>query len=173
MPLETIEYRNCRIEVYPDFDPMNPRTELDNAGTMVCCSRRYRLGDERIRPGDISEYMETLEKDKAVWLPLYLYDHSGISISTRSFVGLTPHSEWDSGRVGIIFMRPDTAKAEGLETEEAVIKRLEAEVSVYDQYLRGEVYGFKAFDQNEIDSCWGFYGDTDRKSTRLNSSHYS
>ncbi len=35
-----------------------------------------------------------------------------------------------------------------------------AEVEVYDQYLRGEVFGFTLEDieGNEIDSCWGFFG---------------
>ena len=53
------------------------------------------------------------------------------------------------------------------------------EVEVYDQYLRGDVYGFKLTktvveqeicphcgevireyeDEKEVDSCWGHYGD--------------
>lgn len=44
--------------------------------------------------------------------PLYLYDHSGISISTGSFVGRAPHAEWDSGQVGYIYMEKDKALQE-------------------------------------------------------------
>ncbi|MHB9130367.1 MAG: hypothetical protein ACYDBB_04650 [Armatimonadota bacterium] len=39
---------------------------------------------------------------------------------------------------------------------------LRAEVAVYDQYLRGEVYGFVLTDcatGKVTDSCWGFYGE--------------
>lgn len=32
--------------VIPDDDPMNPREEYDNFGTMVCFHRRYTLGDK-------------------------------------------------------------------------------------------------------------------------------
>ena len=43
------------------------------------------------------------------------------------------------------------------------------EVETYDQYICGDVYGFKVFKvetcdngcehEEEIDSCWGFFGD--------------
>ena len=49
------------------------------------------------------------ESDKVAIKPLYLYDHSGISISTGSFVGRAPHAEWDSGPVGFIYMDKETA----------------------------------------------------------------
>lgn len=44
------------------------------------------------------------------------------------------------------------------------IEVMEGEVEVYDQYLRGEVYGYTLYEQEdgewvEQESCWGFYGD--------------
>lgn len=38
---------------------------------------------------------------------------------------------------------------------------------MYDQYLRGDVWGFRLFeidgdDWEEVDSCWGFYGNDPR-----------
>ena len=42
-------------------------------------------------------------------LPLYLYDHSGLAMSTGSFVGRAHHAEWDSGQVGFIYMDKETA----------------------------------------------------------------
>jgi hypothetical protein len=59
------------------------------------------------------------------WLPLFLYDHSGISISTGSF-----GCRWDSGLVGFIWTADETARNEWLESE----------VATYDQYLRGDQY---------------------------------
>ena len=39
---------------------------------------------------------------------------------------------------------------------------LKGEVETYDQYLTGQVYGFtiseEEGDEDELDSCWGFYG---------------
>ncbi len=36
------------------------------------------------------------------------------------------------------------------------LKIAQGEVETYDQYLRGEVYGYKI--DGDGDSCWGFYG---------------
>ncbi len=43
---ENINYRGFEIKIESDSDPMNPRTEFDNLGTMVCLYRRYELGDK-------------------------------------------------------------------------------------------------------------------------------
>ncbi|HUX02457.1 MAG TPA: hypothetical protein VMY35_15960, partial [Phycisphaerae bacterium] len=38
---------------------------------------------------------------------------------------------------------------------------LRAEVSTYDDYLTGQVFGYVVEDEdgNDLDSCWGFYGE--------------
>lgn len=46
-------------------------------------------------------------KDKVAILPLYLYDHSGLTMSTNDF-----GDRWDSGCVGFIYMDKDTAMKE-------------------------------------------------------------
>lgn len=50
--------------------------------------------------------------DKIAIMPLHLYDHSGQSISTGSFVGRAQHAEWDSSQVGYIYMDKETAMKE-------------------------------------------------------------
>lgn len=99
-------------------------------------------------------------------LPLYLYDHSGITMSTGRF-----SCPWDSGQVGFIYISKKKAR-EGFgrltkKTTERVLEVLRAEVSEYDQYLIGDVYGFQLYkheegqepdEGEELDSCWGFYG---------------
>ena len=103
-----------------------------------------------------------------VILPLSLLDHSGLHI----WVGEGPHwsdsAGWDSGQVGWIYI--DRAKA--IEEFGGKSKRftkkvrkqaedcLRAEVEEYDQYLRGDVYGYQIenSDGDDVDSCWGFYG---------------
>jgi hypothetical protein len=104
-------------------------------------------------------YLRTVE-DAAVILPLYLYDHSGITISTGPF-----SCPWDSGQVGLIYAtKADILKEFGdpndEKVEERVEKRLEGEVESYDQYLTGDIYGFiiKDKDEEERESCWGFFG---------------
>lgn len=103
------------------------------------------------------------------WLPLWLYDHSEITMScgARSY----PYNdEWDSGCVGWIIITKETALKERIgccdesNWREKAIADMEAEVAIYDQYLTGEVYGFTLYREEdgewiEQDSCWGFYGD--------------
>jgi hypothetical protein len=156
---------NITIKIEYDSDPMNPRTDWDNAGTMVCFHSRYNLGDEQPK-GSASEYRKDLPKG-TLWLPLYLYDHSGITMSTGSF-----SCGWDSGCVGFIYVTPETIAKEWGGDREAAKRCLEAEVKVYDDYLTGAVFGYTIHKANccdscghnepeEIDSCWGFYGHDD------------
>jgi hypothetical protein len=94
-------------------------------------------------------------------LPLYLMDHSGISMSTGSF-----GDPWDSGQVGWIWMTRKTAienwgKAKLTKAVRAqALESLKSEVEVYDQYLTGDVYGYVVEDEDgtDVDSCWGFFG---------------
>lgn len=95
--------------------------------------------------------------ENAVVLPLYLYDHSGITISASSF-----DDPWDSGQVGYIYVMNDVAQREFPEEnwKERAIQMLQGEVDEYDQYLRGDVYVLTVEREGEVvDSCSGYYGE--------------
>ena len=126
------------------------------------------------------KYCQILLEPYIEWIPLYHYDHGGITISTGGF-----SCPWDSGQVGFIWISKEKTISESLgktfedgtyitaneeNWREVAIYHLEAETEVYDQYLRGEVYGYHLYEivghqvyeediDNEIDNCWGFYGD--------------
>lgn len=110
-------------------------------------------------------------------LPLYLYDHSGLSMSTGAF-----SCPWDSGQVGYIYVSvEDVLKNWSVSSldepvhyphddstkpaRERALDLLRIEVEVYDQYLRGDIWGFSIEEMNEdgewvtTDSCGGFFGD--------------
>ncbi len=123
------------IVISHDSDASNPRTEWDNVGTMACWHRRYNLGDEdgpakllqavRESEGYDEEWenesndekyrnlsdpktlVDTAEELGVIMLPLYLYDHSGITMRTTSF-----NDRWDSGQVGVIFVTRKKAEEE-------------------------------------------------------------
>jgi len=77
-----VEYKDYEIEIVQDTDPMSPRDD-ENFGTMACFHRRYRLGDN---PGLSIEDAQELSKSKDVlFLPLFLYYHSGITMNTCGF----------------------------------------------------------------------------------------
>ena len=153
---------NIRIE--QDLDPESPR-QWDNLGEIIAFHRRYNLGDKHdIDSGNFDgwdEMEDYLRRHYAVVLPLYLYDHSALTISTRPF-----SCPWDSGQVGFIVSSRDKILAEyggkrlTKKTLELVEQVLEGEIRTYDQYLTGDVWGYVIEDEegNLVDSCWGFFG---------------
>jgi hypothetical protein len=161
--VKTIYHKGYVIGIYQDPEPQNPR-DWDNLGVMACWNRRYELGD--IRPEEIpQEFINALPKGTLL-LPLYLYDHSGITMNTSGFSHID-YGGWDSGQVGVIYALPEKVCEEyGKRITTGIKKRviacLESEVKTYDQFLRGDIYGFRvSYHDEEIDSCWGFFGVDD------------
>jgi len=133
---------------------------------MLCKYGRYDLGDKHSYELKYLRQIEANKEGKYIVLPLYLYDHSGITMRTTPF-----SCPWDSGQVGVIFVEKNKVREEygwkviTAKRKEKILERLKGEVETYDQYLRGEVYGFrKLVDGEEVDSCWGFYGSDHRDS---------
>lgn len=167
------------LRIFQQVNPPNPRQDYDNLGTMAYKHSRYNLGEEQI--GDPIEWLEEklglenayiynnerLEElesgffDEFIALPLYLYDHSGITIRTYPFA-----CRWDSGKVGYIYVSKQQARKEystnriTRKLKNKILDILMFEVQLYDQYLRGDVYGFVIENANQchIDSCGGFFG---------------
>ncbi len=160
--LETIDYRGKKIEIHQDTHPMCPRTDSDPLGTMICFHKSYGLGDEHTY--SIHNAIAMLQDKNLIALPLYLYDHSGITMSTTAF-----SCRWDSGQVGIIFVTKKAIREEykwdkiNKARVAKILSYLQREVKEYDQYLTGDVYGYTTGD----DSCWGFYGHDHEKSGLL------
>lgn len=102
-------------------------------------------------------------------LPLFIYDHGGITINTTGF-----YCGWDSGQAGWIYMTDAKAKETFGKnfTTEQIKTCLKAEVKDYDYYLTGQVYGYVLYGHpceacgckesaKSNDSCWGFIGEND------------
>lgn len=157
--METLEYRGHTIKINNDTCLDSPR-EWDNLGTMYFFHRRYDLGDKHNfnSPEDLQE---NITGKTHLILPVYMYDHSGITINTTGF-----SCRWDSGQLGIIAVSKEkirkefSAKIISKKLKERVYKLLDGEVKTYDQFLRGDVYYYVTEDaeENSIDSCGGFYG---------------
>ena len=149
--------------VEADDHPLNPREEYEHLGQMVCWHRRYSLGDrhEWSEPDEFRQHLKSCKG--AVALPVYLFDHSGLAVSTTPF-----HCPWDSGQIGMIWMsRKAALDAFGpggkrltpklrLQAEEA----LRAEVREYHQFLSGDVWHVRVENEDGeiLDSCGGYYG---------------
>lgn len=161
---EETEYKGYTVKIKnDDLDTVNPRKDYDYLSTMICAHRRYELGDVQASSGqEIVDLIEDLETSGGLWLPLYLYDHSGITMRTTKF-----SCPWDSGQVGIIYVTREkilkeySCKRVTKKIKEKVYAVMNAEVKEYDYYLTGNVWGYVIEDENgdDVDSCWGFLGD--------------
>ena len=192
MPVSLKHYKGHTIALYHDQDGGDSRS-WDNLGEMVC---NRGLGDHQVNSGiegayyalaqcgweepssysdkwwgSNKEHFEYLigELDKvAIWLYLYVYEHSGITMNTTGF-----SCPWDSSTAGLIFCPKTKARNEygwkklTKARIEKVEEYLKGEVETYDKELCGEIYGRAVFEGeledecdllDSIESCWGFYG---------------
>ncbi|MGD2065693.1 MAG: hypothetical protein PVI43_00805 [Candidatus Bathyarchaeota archaeon] len=158
--METIEYKNYRIDIEQEDYPQNPRTEWDNLGEMVCFHSRYILEDKN-EFNSADEFYEFEKENKSLVLPLFLYDHSGLTINTTGF-----SCPWDSGQVGIIYVTFEKIRKEY--NVKRVSKKLLArvtqllinEVKTYDDYLTGNVYGYSIDGEDYVAGFYGYNHET-------------
>lgn len=154
------------LEILRDEDPMNPR-EWDNLGTMACWHRRSSYGDVQPKE-DPKTWLEKNAPKGSVELPIYMMDHSGVSLRTSSgaFQAADPQG-WDWGRLGVIVATPDDIRKNFMVKRitkkilEKTKQVLESEVETYNLFINGECWGYIITDgDGEEDSCWGFLGST-------------
>jgi len=140
----------------------DPRQFSESLGTMACFHKRYEIGDPTHRDENPLEFQEwvTTNKEIAKYFPIYLYDHSGLTIRTYPF-----ECRWDSGLLGYIYVTKERVRKEygvkriSPQLLDKVSKVLLAEIEEMDYYLRGEVYCIDLEEDEEvIDSICGIYG---------------
>jgi len=159
MSVEEEEYKGCTIKIEYDTDPMDPRKEFHTLGTIFALCHNRTLSDDDAE--DPREWTRE-EQDQYISLPVYMYDHSGVLLSTTPF-----SCPWDSGQVGRIYVSKEKVRKEygWKRLSEARVDNikecLRQEIKVLSDYMSGSVYGHivEAEDGDVIDSCWGYYGD--------------
>ena len=159
-------YRGLKIGILPDECPIYPRDieYFTNLGHLVGFHSRYDLCDDDHKSMTIKQLQKIVNKKDVVAIPLYLYEHSGITISTTPFA-----CPWDSGQIGWIYITyPEihkhfSRKRVSKKLLTLVEKILRDEVQEYDNYLRGNIYGYYIIgpegEEDTLDSCYGFSGD--------------
>jgi len=141
--------------------------------TLKAVERMHRLPETDIdwRDVEITEkkvqaIIDKVIAENVVILPLYLYDHSGITMNTSGFT-----CPWDSGQVGYIYVTYEGIKKEfgSKKVTKAMIQKateiLKGEVETYDDYLTGNVHGYMIRPEGENGmwegGCWGYFGDSE------------
>lgn len=180
-----------------EMNPRNKDFDEGQFGIMICWHTRYNMGDEQMNQDPLEwlaemmdtdvptfctdngldfEYTKNLKEkiseafmDKFYALPIFLYDHSGQTIRTTPF-----SCNWDSGQVGWIYTTKERIQKVCGEDpkfleKEWVLKNLTQEVTLYDQWITGDIWQFELIEletcehcnnieENQIDSCCGFFG---------------
>jgi len=172
-PIKTIKLKNGNVlEIHQDLSSGCDSREWDNLGIMVMFHKRYNLPNElKLNDDNFNSWddlKKTIEKEhKGIYImPILMYDHSGISLSTRREYPF--NDRWDAGQVGFIFTTKERIKAMGCdEKNNGIYAQLEGEIKLYNQDLNGETYGFIEYKINKcnlghehkenVNSCWGFY----------------
>ncbi len=164
---ENYTYEGFEVSIYYSDAPDDPRAEWDHESVLYS-NHRYLNPDNcnidelmgKYGVNDIESLCEHLDKDY-IWTKVYMYEHSGIALSTTPFNGM-----WDTGLLGILTVEKSKVrecfnkKRISKKLEETVLSMLNSEVDIYGAYLEGEVYGYAIYDAHgeEIDSCGGYYG---------------
>jgi hypothetical protein len=156
------------VEIYYDTDPESP-AEWENLGEITYNkSARTRLGYVGKTADEDAEIARKVRDGEYIGIPVWAYVHSGATVQAA---WSNPFGcPWDSGRSGWVYvpkakvLEEFSRKRMSPELLAKVHEILRAEVKVFDQYLRGDVYGFRVLDKRsdpegmEVDACWGFYG---------------
>lgn len=164
---ETFEHNGHQIEIVHDDSADNPIKDEETV-KVVEWTGSYDLGNCETF-ADPEEFEDFCKANKVHRLPLYLYDHSGLTVSTTPF-----GCQWDSGQVGWVFVTDEAAKTDLCPDDRDAKEHtyngaLEATVEELDTWLTGNVWGYVikklcpccGEPRDVVDSCWGFYGDPD------------
>lgn len=193
--------------VYDEHDRGESPRDWCPFGAMLAEHPHYTLGDQDGPAQDLAGFIEDMREwhsggalidaalkhlrrhfGSTVVLPLYLYDHSGISMSagpnlldggginTRTHNPFDPGG-WDTSFVGFAFDTAEDREENGVPDVEAALR---TEVRVYSEHLEGNYFGLITEELKsvhttvshdgevvrddeddewvEVDSCWGYLG---------------
>jgi len=156
----TEEYKGLKIRIQQDEDAQSPE-DWEPMGTIYTNHNRYfAIGIDLNKIED--EEAAEVRSNGAESLAIYAYVHSGVALSTSPF-----NCRFDSGQCGFITMTKEKIISEYGDDSEASREKargyMKGEIENWNTYLSGNIYGYIVEDKNgnELDSCWGYYGDYD------------
>ena len=155
------QVKGYTCKVLQDQNPESPDS-WDNIPKLMTFHRGCYIQEDKAFKRKEEEFKAFLrDNEKTLFImPVRAYIHSGVALS---FSGSTyPFNDpWDACQVGVMFCTKKEARDNwGKGWTKKIQKAFEAHLETWNQYLRGEVYGYTVEDKdgNHVDSCWGFYG---------------
>ena len=167
--VDTEIVENLTVNVYLDNDNDNINNPLSSEcylfGTVSCFHRKYNLSSDNSDFTDKEDLKRHISLKNVISLPVYLYDHSGITINTTGF-----SCEWDSGKIGYIHITKEeiykefNVKRISSALLKKVYENLVSVIDFIDDYLTGNVHYFEVVDTDSgdlIEAVYGYVGDSD------------
>lgn len=170
---ETYEKNGYNITVFYDECPESPRT-WDVLGKFYCNNRNYtcdkldmydlaELLEVDIFALNIKQICERADRKGYLCYPISCYIHGGIALHFNS----TDYDRFDGGIFGFYLSEKKdicnrfSKKIVSKSLRKEVEGYIENEIKAYEDYCNGNVYGYNITNKfgEEIDSCYGFYGD--------------
>lgn len=159
---ETEEYKGYTIEIYQDEFCESPKAWGDNHLFLVAYHRDFYVENDKIITKEEaiklvrepnSKFAREFKKKYYVF-GLEAYIHSGVVLALSN-EGNFCDRQWDVSQLGEVFVSKEEWKS-----KESAIKAARGLIETWNQYLSGDIYGYKILKgDEEIDSCWGYYGD--------------
>lgn len=130
--------------LYEDF--------MDNkCFTLAGYSRNYNLNETDIsKPDSLNELKEIIEEKYNVLaiLPLYMYEHSGVALSTTDF-----GDRWDSGCIGFVFMTTEQGKELEISTQEKAEDWIKNGIKQWNKLNNESMYSVEFFTVDKCNCC--------------------
>lgn len=115
--------------------------------------QRYKFPkhDTLLGLGGAKACEEWLEANAGAWTRVFMFDHGGLSFSTKPF-----SCGWDSGLLGWCWI--EKKDLGDFEDPQLAIEGL---LENYNDYSSGNVHGYTIEDASgeTVSSCWGIFGD--------------
>ena len=157
--METFKHNGYTIQIVQDEDAQSPEDWGDDGIFIVTTRNRYFevLHDKQ----DAKACMEDKDLCKKYWVfPVNAYIHSGVALSLGAEYPF--NDQWDSGQIGFVFCAKSEWKYRTRNTKRcsSAQKVAECHIEEWNKYLSGDVWGYiiKTPEGEELESCWGFYG---------------
>lgn len=131
-----IKRRGYTLKINQTEDIESPREYYkdNNICQMICFHNKHTIGDENSfdGPAEFNIWVEENKDKICAILPLYLQDHTSLTLSTTPFA-----NKWDSGQVGFVYVLNETAEKldYDINDKEEIEERIQEEISEYNDWL--------------------------------------
>jgi len=158
---ETIFYKGHKIDIFYDEDYNDTPNDWDDSRLLIYDHRDFTIEVKGFDAQEIFEHWSSGHKTfpsgkRRYWLfPVYAYIHSGVSLSLSR-----GYDRWDTSFKGFMLIERNIRTCN---THDVAREQAEQTLKTWNEILTGQVYGYVVTDSegNELDSCWGYIGDTD------------